>query len=219
MSQLQLYWISGSPFSWRVQLALALHNIDYVSHCLSLTKMEQKQPEYLALNPRGKVPLLQDGDFSIRESMAILAYLNTKFSWNLFGTTAAETGIIWQHIFETEHYISVRLRRIAVPIFFNQVEARRDSILEATEGLKEELERLNAALEGKEWLAGDRLTAADVATYPAIQLAQRAASREQAQSLALDLLPLAEKYPQLVAWMQRLENLPGAKETYPPHWQ
>ena len=201
-----------------MQLALSLHNIDYVSHRLDPEKGEHKAPEYLALNPRGKVPTLKDGDLILRESIAILAYLNAKFGWQLFGNTPAETGAIWQEVFELENFMSVLLVPMVVPIFFDRVEANRNSIIEASKKLKEELGRLNTILQTREWLAGGQLTAADVAAYPFVQLFQRTAQHERAQSLPLDLLPLEEKYPQVSTWMRRLEDVPGVKETYPPHW-
>ena len=70
--KLELFWISGSPFAWRVQLTLAIHKIDYVSHLLDASQGELKKTEYLALNPRGKVPVLKHGELLVRESVAIL---------------------------------------------------------------------------------------------------------------------------------------------------
>ena len=189
MSQLELYWVSGSPYSWRVQLALSIKNVDYVSHQLSLDKMEHKQPEYLAINPRGKVPSLKDGDLILNESVAILNYLDAKFGWQFFGQTPPEKGKIWQAIFELECYMSVLLMPMVVPIFFDRVEANRNNIIKASKALKEELSRLNTVLQTTDWLVGENLTAADVIAYPFVQLFQRAAAHERAQPLALDLLP------------------------------
>jgi glutathione S-transferase len=54
---------------------------------------ESKTPEYLALNPRGEVPVLTDGDVVVHESIAIVAYLEGEFPEPaLFGATSAETG-------------------------------------------------------------------------------------------------------------------------------
>ena len=100
-----LYWISGSPNAWRVMFALETKGVTYTSYRLDPGKLEHKAPEILALNPRGKVPILVDGDFVLYESLAILAYLEKKHpSPALFGTTAAETGQIWQRVFELMNY-------------------------------------------------------------------------------------------------------------------
>ena len=51
---IDLYWSSGSPFSWRVLLALELKGLSYNSHLLHLDLQEQKAPQMLAMNPRGR---------------------------------------------------------------------------------------------------------------------------------------------------------------------
>ena len=58
---LELYWGSGSPFSWRVMLTLKLKRLPYESKLLEASKEEHKSPGYLKLNPRGKVPTFKDG--------------------------------------------------------------------------------------------------------------------------------------------------------------
>jgi glutathione S-transferase len=70
---LEVYWASGSPFAWRVLLTLAVKRLPYQSRLLSFAKGENKSAEYLAMNPRGKVPTLKDGDFALYESLAIMA--------------------------------------------------------------------------------------------------------------------------------------------------
>ena len=63
--------------------------------------------------------------------------------------------------------------------------------------------------------AGDRISAADIVTYPILKFIERAATREQAKELNLDLLPFAEKYPNLGKWLQKIEKIPGVRDTYP----
>ena len=219
MSQFELYWISGSPYSWRAQLVLALHQVDYVSHCLSLSQKEQRQPAYLALNPRGKVPLLKDGDYLIRESIAILAYLGAKFPhWQLFGSSPEETGRIWQQLFDQETYLAGPLLQFALPIFRGKLPEEQVTVLKAMRRLKRELAQLDDRLAQQPWLASPQLSAADIAAYPMLQVAKRAASREAALELDLELLPLAARYPNLAQWLERIAALPGAAATYPPHW-
>ena len=76
---IELYWGSGSPFAWRVMLTLEIKGLPYQSKLLEFSKQQHKAPEYLALNPRGKVPALKDGDFAVYESLAIMAYLDRKY--------------------------------------------------------------------------------------------------------------------------------------------
>ena len=56
---LELYWGSGSPYSWRVLLALEYKRLAYDSHLLQFSKQEHKSPQMLRMNPRGRVPVLQ----------------------------------------------------------------------------------------------------------------------------------------------------------------
>jgi len=50
-----VYWISGSPFAWRVLLALEFKRLPYESRLLSVQKGDLASPDYLSINPRGKV--------------------------------------------------------------------------------------------------------------------------------------------------------------------
>src|SRR5258708_9243557 len=76
---LTLYWGSGSPFAWRVLLALEHKRLAYESHLLHFDKQEHQSPQMLKLNPRGRVPVGKDGDYVVFESLAILYYLDVKY--------------------------------------------------------------------------------------------------------------------------------------------
>ncbi|MBV9621453.1 MAG: glutathione S-transferase N-terminal domain-containing protein, partial [Gammaproteobacteria bacterium] len=76
---IEVFWGSGSPFAWRVLLALEHKRLPYVSHVLQFSKQEHKSPAMLAMNPRGKLPVLKDGDYVCFESLAILYYLERKY--------------------------------------------------------------------------------------------------------------------------------------------
>ena len=73
---IKLYWGSGSPFAWCVMLTLEVKGLAYESKLLEFSKGEHKAADYLRLNPRGKVPTLQDDDFVLYESLAIMMYLD-----------------------------------------------------------------------------------------------------------------------------------------------
>ena len=89
----ELYWISGSPYAWRVMLALEVKQVPYVSRLLDSSKGDLKTGEFLRLNPRGQVPVLTHGDYVLTESLAILAYLDREFPTPpLFGARAYETA-------------------------------------------------------------------------------------------------------------------------------
>src|SRR5579871_1259519 len=97
----EIFWISGSPFSWRVLLAAELKGVAYESRPLSFDKGEHKTPEYRKLNPRGRTPLLRDGDFALTESLALMVYLDRIGSGPpLFGTSPRETARVFEALAE-----------------------------------------------------------------------------------------------------------------------
>ena len=217
---LELYWGSGSPFAWRVLLTLEVKRLKYESKLLEFSKEDHKSPGYLKLNPRGKVPTLKDGDFVLYESLAIVAYLDRKYPEPpIFGTTAQETGLIWRSISETESYLVPPGAKLAGPIFFGKGLEKTDEIQEAAAAIRDELKRIDEALASSAWMVGPRLSAADIASFPLIQLLLRAASKEAAKPLNLGLLPLAQTYPSIAAWVKRVEAIPGYEKSYPPHWK
>ena len=65
---LDLYYVSGSPYSWRVMLTAEVKGLAYQTHLLQLSKGDNRTPEYLKMNPRGRTPLLKDGDLVVTES-------------------------------------------------------------------------------------------------------------------------------------------------------
>jgi glutathione S-transferase len=79
MADLVLYDAVGSPCARRVRIALLEKGLTWHTRLLDLTKMEQKRPEYLALNPNGVVPTLLDGDRVIFESNVITEYIDDRF--------------------------------------------------------------------------------------------------------------------------------------------
>jgi len=218
---LELYWGSGSPFSWRVMLTLELKRLPYESKLLEFSKQDHKAPAYLKLNPRGKVPTLVDGDFVLYESLAIMAYLDRKYPEPpIFGRTPEETGQIWRWISETESYLGVPANKLVTSIFFSRGLEKTDEIQAAGATIRNELKRADAVLSGSRWLVGSQVTAADIALFPLIQLLLRAASKDAAKPLGLGWLPFAEIYPNMAAWLKRVEEIiPDYQRTYPPHWK
>jgi len=77
--QIALYDFHGSPCARRVRIVMLEKNLEWETRLVDLTKMEQKRPEYLALNPSGLVPTLVHGDRVIYESNVITEYLDAVF--------------------------------------------------------------------------------------------------------------------------------------------
>ncbi|MCC7016064.1 MAG: glutathione S-transferase family protein, partial [Rhodospirillales bacterium] len=183
----EVYWGSGSPYAWRVLLALEAKKIPYVSRLLRFSKEENKTPDYLALNPRGKVPTIKDGDYVLSESIAIMAYLDCKYSEPplLFGRSAEDMGRVWKAISDSMSYLEPAGNRVVVPIFFGTFEDNMDDIRAAIPDVHEELGLMERRIGEEKWLALGRLSAADLAVYPFIETLLRAAGKETARPLDL----------------------------------
>ena len=79
MADIVLYDSPGSPCARRVRIVLLEKGLAWTTRLVDLTKMEQKRPEYLALNPNGVVPTLLHGEHVIYESNVITEYLDDVF--------------------------------------------------------------------------------------------------------------------------------------------
>jgi glutathione S-transferase len=76
---IKLYDFKSSPNCQRVKVVLAEKDLSYEIVPVDLRKQEQKKPEYLKLNPYGKVPVLIDDSTVLYESLIINEYLNEKY--------------------------------------------------------------------------------------------------------------------------------------------
>jgi glutathione S-transferase len=217
---LELYWGSGSPYSWRALLALEYKQLPYVSHQVQFAKQEHKSPEMLKMNPRGRVPVLKDGDYVCFESLAILHFLDRKFPEPpLFGRSAEEGGTIMRVICEYQAYAEEHIMKIVYAILFQGVEERMDEVARSMHIVASEARTIEGRLSTSSWLVGDSFSAADIVIFPGIQMLLRALERREAQELRTRLLPLEANYPAVAAWITRIEALPGYQRTYPPHWR
>ena len=225
MDQRELYFISGSPPCWSVMLALEVKNLRYTPKRLDNAKSEQKAPKFLAINPRGQVPVLVDGDGSgagaaVCETLSVLTYLDAAYPESpLFGTTPAETARIWQAISECNANLTDQVGNISRPLFRNKGAEYTDQIAHAAEKIRTELSLIETKLTTQPFLAGERLSAADLITYPIIMQLARSAALDNDDAHALAVHPLASRYPQISKWAVLMENIPGYANAYPPHWK
>jgi glutathione S-transferase len=220
MMAIEVFWGSGSPFAWRVLLALEFKRLPYVSRLLQFSKQEHKSPHMLALNPRGRVPVLRDGNYVCFESLAILYYLDLKYPQPpIFGHTPEEAGTIMRVICEYQAYIEPHVTRIAEAVFSGEADLAGDEITDAIHHVASEARTIEGRLSKSEWIVGDACSAVDMVIFPGIQLLKRALEKPQAAALSSRFMPVEVNYPALGRWMARVAALPGYERTYPPHWR
>ena len=137
--------------------------IKYEEVKVDFEKGDQFKPEYLRLNPNGKIPCIVDGDFVLWESMAINNYLATKYNTDLLGDSPEEKALIDQWSYWSILEIQPNLYTIAFQKF-RATEDQKDekAVNKAMEELPKIFKILDNQLEGKEYILGDRFTLADI---------------------------------------------------------
>lgn len=218
---LKIYFASGSPWAWRVMLALVHKGLVFDAEEIHFSKGDGKTPEFLALNPHGQVPILQDGDYTLYESGAIFAYLDRKYPEKpLFGVTAEDSGLIMQRLLEMQNHFFPLLRASVLPIMNGTYEENKEVVHTEFSKVPAELMKLENWLADQSYFYGNQVSAIDVTLYPMLALMQRLLASPPAAVLDTDnILPLSAHFPKLAAWMQRIEAMPRFDEVYPTHWK
>lgn len=210
-----LYYGSGSPYAWRVQLALEHKALPYERKVLSFADKDTHKPEFLALNPRHRVPVIVDGDFVLYESNAIMEYLDDAYPGRgqpLFPGDARQRALVRRLVSEADDYFDKAGEPILDQAFVKKPGERDPAILAAAlAALREEYALFTRAMRG-DFLAGP-LSAADFVLYPLVAFVDRCAVKLP------DLDPKAPMTPEIAAWKARMEALPYFDAAYPPHWK
>jgi GST-like protein len=159
-------YTAATPNGHKVSIALEEMGLPYATHVLSFADRDQKAPEYLKINPNGRIPAIVDrnaGDFAVFESGAILIYLAEKTGCFLPGDARGRSTVIQWLMFQMGGLGPMQGQagwfRNAAP----------EHIPLAYQRYHDETRRLygvyDARLKDREWLADD-YSIADMATYP-----------------------------------------------------
>jgi len=190
---LRLYGFPLSGHAHRARLFLSLLGLSFEEVPVDLANGAHKQPEFLARNVFGKVPVLEDGAVTIADSNAILVYLATKY----------DDARRWLPVApEAQAEVQRWLSTAAGPLAHGPAAARLSEVFGAPrnpahgEVAKDLFATMERHLQGREWLASDHATLADLALYTYTAHAPEG-------RIALDA------YPRLRAWLSRVEGLPG----------
>lgn len=172
---------------------------------VDIFKGETRTDALLAKNPNGRVPVLEDGDFVLWESNAILGYLAARAGrTDLAPATPRERADVDRWIAWYGAHFGPALRKVA----FERVAKRLGGLGEPDDAIVQQgiaefavvAKVLEQALEGREYLCG-RLTIADFCFAPHIALTD---------SCGLDLRP----YPRVHAWRERLMARDSLRKTF-----
>ncbi|MCE8003974.1 glutathione S-transferase family protein [Billgrantia ethanolica] len=191
---MKLYHFPLSGHAHRAALFLSLAGVEHELIEVDLAAGAHKQPEFLALNTFGEVPVLDDDGTVIADSLAILVYVARKIGpshW--LPTDPADEARV-------QRWLSVAAGKIA----YGACAARLITVFSAPFRAEEVIGRAHATLavmeqtlEGQRWIAGTaQPSIADVALYSYV---------ERAPEGNVDL----SGYPSVRAWLRQIERLPG----------
>jgi glutathione S-transferase len=190
-----------SPNPQKVTFALKELGLDCELVPVDLAKGEQREAAFRAVNPFGRVPVLVDGDLTLAESQAILAYIGEK-TGRLWPASAAERAdaLKWlfflaQHIMPPAGEVALRIRAkvLGIPVDEATV-ARGEAALPAPLGI------LEGRLAANRWLFGADFSLVDCAYCPVLNVIEKAGF-----SLAA--------YPKVSAYLDACRARPAWKET------
>lgn len=199
--------ILGNTFSHnarKVTWALEEVGASYEHTAVDLMSGAQKKPDFLALNPNGRVPVLKDGDFVLYESNAILFYIADKHGKLLPGEAEGRAQV-WQWLaWQAADLAATCLEPWMMKLYASMGQPFDEPAhAEKVAVAKQPLTVLNGHLEGRKHVVGDALTVADIAIAESIGLCDFA---------GIDLTP----YPAVRAWFAPLSERAAFKKTRPP---
>lgn len=210
---LTFYAGSGSPYAWKVWLALEHKGIPYELKMLSFDKGDTKTPEFLAINPRAKVPAIVEDGVAVSESSVIVEYLEDRYPWKpLLPKDASGRATARRIAAEADNYLSETVEELFNLTLYAKKPASVNEISAAQEHALNEIAKLEKALVA-DYLVGE-ISIADFTAYPHVRLLQRVDERSPGKGIARNLLP-----PKVAAWVRRIEALPYYSKTIPPHWK
>jgi glutathione S-transferase len=172
---------------------------------VDLGKGEHKKPEFLAINPNGKVPALLHGDRRLWEANAIMAHLARAADSDLWPRDDRQIELTrwlsWNADHFTRHAGTLYFQHIIKPALL-RAEPDPKAVEEAIGFLRPFAHVLNDHLRGRKYLLGDTLTIADFAVGVTLPYAEKAK------------IPVAE-FPEIERWHARLNELPAWRQPFP----
>ena len=173
---MKLYYFP-SPNPQKIHFAINELGIECEMVPVDLTKRESHTPEFLALNPCGKVPVLVDGDLKLWESHAILAYLGEK-TGKLWPTTAAGRASALRWLF----FLTSAIGPAATDLAYNRIAVKfigaqgdEAAIARGEKGLVDPMRILDQHLTTNKWMLGADFSLVDCDYCPTLNVIEKAA--------------------------------------------
>jgi len=189
---ISLYGVVVSGHVHRVMLLLDMLELPYT--LIEAPADVRKSDEFRRLNPLGQIPVLIDGDVVIPDSNAIMVYLVKRYAprsaWLPSDAVAAANVQRWLSVSAGEIRFGPAAARVALQ-WGNADDAQPASVI-----AERVLSFMESHLSGRSFLATDYATLADLACYSYVAHAPEG---------GITLAP----YPQVCAWLKRVEALPG----------
>jgi glutathione S-transferase len=203
---MKLYGFPPSPNTRKVQAVAAHIGAPVEFEFVDITKGKQRTPEFLAINPNGRTPVLVDGQFKLWESNAIMQYLAGTKKNSLWPEDARTRADItrWQ-FWQVAHWhegCGGFLWENMVKKFLGLGETDPVALKKAEEAFHRDAPMLDTHLAKQQYLVDGAPTLADFSVGSYLQYAAPAN------------LPL-ERYPNIRTWYARIEALPAWRETVP----
>lgn len=189
----------------KVHWALEEMGVSYTYQLVDLMTGAHKRPEFTALNPHGRVPVLEDDGFVLYESNAILLYLAARYGKDShLGSGPQELALIHQWLFVQAFDLQPYLQKAFVCKLYASLGQAfdADGHARALRELPPGLEVLDRHLMAKTYVVGERFSIADLAIAETIGVADFA---------GCDLGP----HPHIRAWFARISERPAFQKTRP----
>ena len=204
---MKLYNANFSPNALRVRAVANELGIDLEIIEVDVMGGENKNSDFLALNPNAKIPVLKDGDFVIWESRAINSYLASKKpEYGLYPDDPKARATVDQWLYWQTIHLGPAMQKLSFERFLKSKFGMGDpdqSVIDAeVKNVDQFLAVLELGLEGKDWIAG-KLSLADFA------LATTFMYRTQSD-ISLDDLP------NVANWIERLESRKSWQDAFAP---
>jgi glutathione S-transferase len=192
---MKFYGAAVSGNAYKVRILLALLRVPHEAVAIDFAKREHKTPEFLRLNPRGEVPVIEDGATVLWDSAACLVYIARKYGGELWlPVDAAGLAAVMQWLSLAASEIQFGLQYARRGVLQGRWTA---GTLEHGHAIsKVALDTIEQRVRDYDWLALGHPTIADVACFPYVETAPESK------------VPL-DPYPGIIAWLARCQALPG----------